>query len=109
MSCTQTIIDYGLRSLGYGARLLPKTEFTLCQHFTLIGSGMLWNIYFGAVALLIGFIIANGVALAKASPRATIRKPAEWFILIFRGYQYSTGFIITTFVNKKRFNTIIVI
>ncbi|HAJ83491.1 MAG TPA: amino acid ABC transporter permease, partial [Rhodobacteraceae bacterium] len=29
MSCTQTIIDYGLRSLGYGSRLLPKIEFTL--------------------------------------------------------------------------------
>ena len=55
MSCQQTILDYGLRSLGYGERLLPKSDFTLCQHFTLIGSGLIWNIYFGALALLIGF------------------------------------------------------
>ena len=26
MSCIQTIQDYGLRSLGFGERLLPKTE-----------------------------------------------------------------------------------
>ena len=50
MSCQQTILDYGLRSLGYGERLLPKSDFTLCQHFTLIGSGLIWNIYFGALA-----------------------------------------------------------
>jgi len=85
MSCQQTILDYGLRSLGYGERLLPKSDFTLCQHFTLIGSGLIWNIYFGALALLIGFFIANAMALAKASPRAILRRPAEWFILIFRG------------------------
>ena len=50
--CIQTIMDYGLRSQGIGERLLPRTDFTLCQQFTLIGSGMIWNIYFGAVALL---------------------------------------------------------
>ena len=65
MSCQQTILDYGLRSLGYGERLLPKSDFTLCQHFTLIGSGLIWNIYFGALALLIGFFIANAMAFAQ--------------------------------------------
>ena len=44
MSCIQTIADYGLRSIGIGERLLPRTDFTLCQQFTLIGSGMIWNI-----------------------------------------------------------------
>ena len=59
MSCVQTIMDYGLRSLGIGERLLPRTDFTLCQQFTLIGSGMIWNIYFGLFALLFGFFLAT--------------------------------------------------
>ena len=71
MSCLQTIADYGLRSLGYGERLLPKADFTLCQQFTLIGSGLIWNIYFGALALLFGFALANALALAKSTARTT--------------------------------------
>ena len=51
MSCWDTIADYGLRSLGIGERLLPRSDFTLCQQFTLIGSGMIWNVYFGVLAL----------------------------------------------------------
>ena len=98
MSCQQTILDYGLRALGYGERLLPKSDFTLCQHFTLIGSGLIWNIYFGALALLIGFFIANAVALAKASPRAILRLPAEWFILIFRGSPLFIQFFLAYFI-----------
>ncbi|RYH96047.1 MAG: amino acid ABC transporter permease, partial [Acetobacteraceae bacterium] len=37
MTCIETIQAYGLRSLGIGENLLPKTDFTLCQQFTLIG------------------------------------------------------------------------
>ena len=85
MSCWQTIQDYGLRSLGIGERLLPREDFTLCQQFTLIGSGMIWNIYFGVVALVLGFGLATALALGKASPRRYYRKPAEWFIFVFRG------------------------
>ena len=85
MSCTQTILDYGLRSIGIGERMLPKADFTLCQQFTLIGSGMLWNIYFGVLALIFGFMAANALAVAKTSNSAWIRKPADWFIFIFRG------------------------
>ncbi|MGO4908900.1 ABC transporter permease [Pseudorhodobacter sp. W20_MBD10_FR17] len=85
MSCLQTIADYGLRSMGIGERLLPKTDFTLCQQFTLIGSGMLWNVYFGVLALLFGFVLANAIAMAKASNVKVLRKAAEWFIFIFRG------------------------
>lgn len=83
--CIQTISDYGLRSLGYGERLLPRGDFTLCQQFTLIGSGMLWNIYFGVLALLAGFFLATVVALGKAAPQWWLRKPSEWFIFVFRG------------------------
>ncbi|PHQ99630.1 MAG: amino acid ABC transporter permease [Marinosulfonomonas sp.] len=85
MSCLQTIQDYGLRSIGYGERLLPKSDFTLCEQFTLIGSGLIWNIYFGVVALVFGFFMATGMALAKNSDVWMLRKPAQWFIFIFRG------------------------
>ncbi len=85
MSCLETIQAYALRSIGIGERLLPKTDFDLCQQFTLIGSGLIWNIYFGVLALFFGFFLATGVALAKNARRWWIRKPAEWFIFLFRG------------------------
>ncbi len=85
MSCLQTIQDYGLRSIGIGERLLPKSDFTLCEQFTLIGSGLIWNIYFGVLALVFGFFMATGMALAKNSDAWWLRKPAQWFIFLFRG------------------------
>lgn len=85
MNCWQTLQDYGLRSVGYGERLLPREDFTLCEQFVLIGSGMIWNVYFGVVALIFGFFLATAVALGKASPNTFLRKLAEWFVLIFRG------------------------
>lgn len=85
MTCWETIGAYAFRSLGYGERMLPKADITLCQQFTLIGSGLIWNIYFGALALALGFFLANALALAKTSRRLWVRKPAEWFIFVFRG------------------------
>jgi polar amino acid transport system permease protein len=85
MSCWETIENYGLRSLGIGERLLPRTDITLCDQFTLIASGMIWNIYFAVLALGIGFFIATALALAKNSRSRLLRKPAEWFIFLFRG------------------------
>ena len=85
MSCWDTISDYALRSLGIGERLLPNSDFTLCQQFTLIGSGMIWNIYFGTLALAFGFFLSIAVALGKSSTSPLLRKPAEWFIFLFRG------------------------
>ena len=85
MTCWETIQAYGLRSLGIGEKLLPRKDFTLCQEFTLIGSGLIWNIYFGVLALSAGFFLANALALAKASRSPWTRKPAEWFIFVFRG------------------------
>ncbi|TCP41778.1 ABC transporter permease [Rhodovulum marinum] len=85
MSCIQTIQDYALRSVGIGERLLPRSDFTLCEQATLIGSGLIWNVYFGALALLAGFFLATAVALARLSPLWAVRKPAEWFIFLFRG------------------------
>jgi polar amino acid transport system permease protein len=85
MSCWETIADYGLRSIGIGERLLPAKDFTICQQFTLIGSGMIWNVYFGALALIFGFALATSLALAKSSRHVWLRKPAEWFVFVFRG------------------------
>jgi len=85
MSCLQTIQDYALRSLGIGERLLPRSDFTLCEQFTLIGSGMIWNIYFGLVALVAGFFFATALGVGKASANPWLRKPSAWFIFIFRG------------------------
>ena len=98
MSCLQTIADYGLRSIGVGERLLPRTDFTLCQQVTLIGSGMIWNIYFGVLALTFGFCLATGLAVAKASPNPLLRKPSEWFIFIFRGSPLFIQFFFAYFL-----------
>ncbi len=103
MSCWQTIQDYGLRSIGIGERLLPREDFTLCQQFTLIGSGMIWNIYFGLFALVLGFFLATVLAVGKASSRKILRKPSEWFIFVFRGsplfIQFFFGYFL--FLNLK--------
>ncbi len=85
MSCMETIQAYGLRSIGIGERLLPRSDFTLCEQFTLIGSGLIWNIYFGLLALTFGFVAATSLALAKNARPLWLCKPAEWFIFIFRG------------------------
>ncbi|MGR3512777.1 MAG: ABC transporter permease [Paracoccaceae bacterium] len=85
MSCWETIADYAFRSIGYGERLLPRSDFTLCQQFTLIGSGLIWNVYFAVLAMAAGFFFATALALGKASPNSVLRKPCEWFIFLFRG------------------------
>jgi polar amino acid transport system permease protein len=85
MTCWETIQAYGLRSLGIGEKMLPRTDFTLCQQFTLIGSGLIWNLYFGILALSAGFFLANALALAKTARSPWLRKPAEWFVFGFRG------------------------
>lgn len=98
MSCWEVIADYSLRSLGIGERLLPRTDFTICQQVVLIGSGMLWNIYFGAIALASGFFLATVVALGKASNSFWIRKPSEWFIFLFRGSPLFIQFFFAYFL-----------
>ncbi len=81
----ETIQDYALRSIGIGERLLPQSDFTLCEQFTLIGSGLLWNIYFGLLSLVVGFFLATAVALGKSADNRLIRKPSEWFVFVVRG------------------------
>ena len=85
MTCWQTIEAYAFRAIGLGENRLPSSDFTLCQQVTLIGSGMIWNVYFGVLALAFGFFLAVALALAKASPNRLLRKPADWFVFVFRG------------------------
>ncbi|WP_282094776.1 ABC transporter permease [Epibacterium ulvae] len=98
MSCLQTIQDYGLRAIGYGERLLPRSDFTLCEQFTLIGSGMLWNIYFGSIAVLLGFFFANALAVAKMAHSPMLCKPAEIFVFLFRGSPLFIQFFFAYFL-----------
>ena len=84
-ACLQTIQDYGLRAIGIGERLLPRENFTLCEQITLIGSGMIWNVYFAILALFFGFFLANMLALARIAHSPLLRKPADWFVFVFRG------------------------
>ncbi|ANP35589.1 amino acid ABC transporter permease [Phaeobacter gallaeciensis] len=109
MSCIETIQAYAFRSLGYGERLLPRSDFTLCEHFTLIGSGMIWNIYFGTIAVITGFFFANLLAVAKNSSSAVWRKPAEWFIFVFRGSPLFIQFFFAyfLFLEMKGFSPIL--
>ena len=85
MSCAQTLVDYGLRSVGIGQRLLPSTDITLCDQFVLIGSGMLWNIYFAVLSLAFGFFFATLLALGKASENPVFNPLARTYIFLFRG------------------------
>lgn len=85
MSCYDTLTSYGLRSIGYGERLLPKTDITLCDQFVLVGSGMIWNIYFAVFAMVLGFGMATLVAVGKASTNPVAAAFAKTFIFVFRG------------------------
>lgn len=85
MSCAQAISDYALRSIGIGERILPKADITLCEQVVLIGSGLIWNLYYAALALAVGFFLATFLALGKASANQLLRCPASSFIYLFRG------------------------
>lgn len=87
-TCAESLSEYGLRALGreFGATLLPKgADISLCDQVVLIGSGMLWNIYFAVLAVALGFCFATAIAVAKGSPHRWLSAPARGFIFVFRG------------------------
>lgn len=87
-SCAESFEGLILRSMGreFGDRLLPRgLEITFCDQLFLIASGTLWNLYFAVLALSAGFVLAVALAMAKASPRGWLRRPAAGFIFLFRG------------------------
>ena len=59
---------------------------------------MIWNIYFGIFALVSGFFLATVVAVGKAAQNPLVRKPAEWFIFIFRGLPLFIQFFFAYFL-----------
>ena len=85
MSCAQTISDFAFRALGYGERLLPKADITLCEQVVLIGSGMIWNVYFGVLAIIFGFLFATALAFVRVNGHPILRVPADLFVFVFRG------------------------
>ena len=95
MSCFQTLQDYGLRAIGIGERLLPRSDITLCEQIVLIGSGMIWNVYFAALAVAAGFCFATLLALGKASPNRLARVPSQGFVYLFRGTPLFIQFFFT--------------
>jgi len=85
MTCAEAFSAYGLRAIGIGERILPKADIGLCEQVALIGSGLIWNLYFAGAALATGFVFATLLALGKASPRPWLRRSASTFIYLFRG------------------------
>ena len=85
MGCLASLSDYGLRALGIGERLLPKADITLCEQFVLIGSGLIWNVYFGVLAVVLGFGFSILLALGRASQNGLARRLSGSFIFLFRG------------------------
>ena len=84
-SCLNAFQDYGLRAIGYGERLLPKADITICEQFALIGSGLIWNIFFGILAIMIGYWFALALAVGKMSGSGWLRGFSVGFIYLFRG------------------------
>lgn len=85
MNCADAFSAYALRAIGIGERLLPKEDIGLCEQVVLIGSGMIWNVYFAAVAVAFGFFLATALALARTSDIRWLRAPANGFVYLFRG------------------------
>ena len=84
-TCFDTIQAYGLRAIGIGERLLPKTDITLCEQMVLIGSGLIWNVYFGVLAIGFGFWFAVCLSLGRLSRFAVLRLVSSGFVFFFRG------------------------
>ncbi|MEO0342882.1 MAG: ABC transporter permease subunit [Pseudomonadota bacterium] len=94
MSCFETLTDYGLRAIGIGERSLPRADITLCEQIVLIGSGMIWNLYFAMIALVAGFLFASTVAFAKAGGHPVWSRLASGFIFTLRGSPLFIQFFI---------------
>ncbi|MEM7667909.1 MAG: ABC transporter permease subunit [Pseudomonadota bacterium] len=95
MTCAEAFASYAFRSIGAGERLLPKSDISLCEQIVLIGSGLLWNIYFATIAIAVGFCLATLVAVARASPDPALSRPAQGFIYLFRGTPLFIQFFFT--------------
>ncbi|SUZ33059.1 Histidine transport system permease protein HisM [Roseibaca ekhonensis] len=87
-TCWESFEAYAFRALGreFGERLLPRgLDIAFCDQVFLIGSGLIWNVYFAALAIAIGFGLAVAVAMARFSEKAWVSRAAAIFIFVFRG------------------------
>ena len=98
MTCYEIILEYGLRSVGFGPRSLPKSDFSLCLQFTLIGSGLIWNVYFATIALFSGFLFAITLSIGCFAETKLVQKTCKIFILIFRGSPLFIQFFFAYFL-----------
>ena len=100
MSCAVTLGNYALRAIGLGERALPKSDITLCEQIVLIGSGMIWNVYFATLAIIIGFVLACLLAFVRAGENPFMRNLAKIFIFVIRGSPLFIQFFVVyeTFV-----------
>ncbi|MDG2186766.1 MAG: ABC transporter permease subunit [Hyphomicrobiales bacterium] len=85
MYCETTFDNYAFRSLGLGERILPKTDITLCDQIILIGSGIIWNLYFCIIALTLGFISAIIIAIIRNNNYPILTRVTNIYVFIFRG------------------------
>ncbi len=87
-TCLESVQGYAFRALGrdFGERLLPRgTDITVCDQVVLIGSGLLWNIYFAVMAVVLAYALAVAAAVGKASAQRWLNWPSRFFIFLFRG------------------------
>ena len=98
MTCYEIILEYGLRSVGFGPRALPKSDFSICLQFTLIGSGLIWNVYFATLALSSGFLFAITLSMGCFAKTKLVQKTCKSFILIFRGSPLFIQFFFAYFL-----------
>ena len=94
MVCNATIEDYALRSIGIGEKLLPKSDITLCDQFVLIGSGVIWNLYFCIIALAFGFIFAILTAIIRFNKYRFYQRQLIYMYLFLEGLRYLSSFFV---------------
>ncbi|GHA42763.1 amino acid ABC transporter permease [Amylibacter ulvae] len=85
MTCGEAISAYLFRAIGVGERLLPSNDIGICEQVILIGSGVMWNIYFALFAVIFGFFAATALALGKFDGGKYTQKFCAFFIYFFRG------------------------
>lgn len=70
-------------------------EFSLVTYaMPILLKGMANTILFCTISMIVGFVLAVGIALARFSRRAALRLPAQWFVELIR----NTPFLVQAFL-----------
>lgn len=71
------------------------TELSLVAYaMPILLKGMGNTLFFCSISMVIGFVLAVGIALARLSRRAVLRLPAQWFVELIR----NTPFLVQAFL-----------